>query len=798
MPLTNEKSGKGESSIAHATSMPAVGDTVYFGRYPQSLIGTTQPSTGTEGVDWVRQTVQNGDPSVFGDPEVGTTAYYRIEQIAWRVLSNSDGKLFLMARWGLDSKPYHIDKNKPVTWGQSTIRSWLNGYGASSNKGGVSGTDYTSDNFINRAFTTSEKNVILSTSVSDEGNSTSNKIFLLSRGEKRNAFNETTLYIQNTAYTRARGGVTDRDVAAQYSGLWWLRSLNPVSTVKAVFLFGFGYEYSTGFPLNTEGVAVCPALNIKLDSIPVSSESTGIWSAQMSDSPNVPKGDIDTKFQTPPSAPTLASKNTNSITLTTVPGAEYTKNHSDYAEWQSSPVFNGLSPGTSYTFNQRFVAKDGYIASRASASISVRTDHISQSAPPAPTLASKTSNSVTLNTVLGAEYSRDGATWQSSSVFNALPSGAIYTFYQRLAAKTGYEVSPKSAGLNVMTDNLPQSAPSTPTFASKNSNSVTLNAVSGAEYSKDGLTWQSSAVFSGISPNTSYTFYQRYKAKTGYDASPKSASLIVNTDNVSGGDIIVDKNNNNSSTGTGDTDDNRDNNNIRDNNEIDKDPTIERKYTVRFNACGGKNPTTPKKTYTNGTKYGELPTTTKKGYSLKGWYTAKSGGGKISKNSRVALTHDITLYAHWKLKKSYRVLKFNDGVNGIIKTKVQKKKDKVGKLPKAAKKYFYSLKGWYTKKKGGKKITNMSKLKKSATLYAQRYQTSTDKTHEQRYEMDYAKYIQRQRERGDIWFKQQQLAQRLIGQGWPSSKAWDYARKQYPTPPSIPEPDKKDYDRGKY
>jgi hypothetical protein len=55
-------------------------------------------------------------------------------------------------------------------------------------------------------------------------------------------------------------------------------------------------------------------------------------------------------------------------------------------------------------------------------------------APDAPTLASKTWNSITLTAVAGCEYSKDGATtWQESNVFNDLLPETPYAFYQRIA-----------------------------------------------------------------------------------------------------------------------------------------------------------------------------------------------------------------------------------------------------------------------------------------------------------------------------------------------------------------------------
>ena len=78
----------------------------------------------------------------------GGNGGYNIDPIKWRVLENADGKLFLLSDQNLDVKPYNSSSTS-ITWEKSTIRSWLNGYAASENN---SGTDYSSNNFIDAAF----------------------------------------------------------------------------------------------------------------------------------------------------------------------------------------------------------------------------------------------------------------------------------------------------------------------------------------------------------------------------------------------------------------------------------------------------------------------------------------------------------------------------------------------------------------------------------------------------------------------------------------------------------------------
>ncbi len=47
-------------------------------------------------------------------------------------------------------------------------------------------------------------------------------------------------------------------------------------------------------------------------------------------------------------------------------------------------------------------------------------------------------------------------------------------------------------------------------------------------------------------------------------------------------------------------------------------------------------------------KYGELPSPKREGYIFAGWYTESEGGSKITAQSTVKQTSDITLYARWK------------------------------------------------------------------------------------------------------------------------------------------------------
>lgn len=73
--------------------------------------------------------------------------------------------------------------------------------------------------------------------------------------------------------------------------------------------------------------------------------------------------------------------------------------------------------------------------------------------------------------------------------------------------------------------------PAAPSAASVAETGITLTAVTGAEYSKDGTSWQDGTAFSGLAVNTSQTFYQRVKATGSSFASLSSSATITTAKN---------------------------------------------------------------------------------------------------------------------------------------------------------------------------------------------------------------------------------------------------------------------------
>lgn len=141
-------------------------------------------------------------------------------------------------------------------------------------------------------------------------------------------------------------------------------------------------------------------------------------------------------------------------------------------------------------------------------------------------------------------------------------------------------------------------------------------------------------------------------------------------------------------------------------------------YTVTFDASGG-TVSDSKKTVTYGSTYGTLPTASRTGYTFDGWYTAASGGTKITADSKVSITANQTLYAHWKANSYTVTFDSNGGTMSDSKTSVTYG-SAYGTLPTPSR-AGYIFMGWYTEASGGTNITADSNVEtaKDHTLYAQ-------------------------------------------------------------------------------
>ena len=208
--------------------------------------------------------------------------YFKYQPIKWRVLSVNGSEAFLLADQALDDMAYHNTEYGSITWENGTIRSWLNGYGASLN---IQKEDFSSLSFINTAFEVYERAAINSTNVENKDNlfygttvakDTVDKVFLLSESEvytdnakKYGFISDYNVYdearrAKSSVYAKALGTWSS---SVEYSGncSWWLRTPG-VNSRNATCVISCGEVERNGAPIHYHDNGVRPALNLTISS----------------------------------------------------------------------------------------------------------------------------------------------------------------------------------------------------------------------------------------------------------------------------------------------------------------------------------------------------------------------------------------------------------------------------------------------------------------------------------------------------------------------------------------------------
>lgn len=288
-------------------------DCVYFGSYPQTEIVDKAETSGVYGKKWTQKDDyeidketyaklenaigwdENGDITIEGKKyrrvsiedttfhEKNSTYYewensgnikyhyFRFDKIKWRILNIDGNVAYLLADKALDDQPYNVEYTA-VSWGQSTVRSWLNGYGSEKN---TAKRSYLNKNFIDTAFSTKMKNAlkIECMNVKNDDN-----ISLLSQSntisdDKTYGFvnDETTLdnakRSKSTTYAKAMGVSSYTEKEALGNCNWLLRSNEESKYIAEIAHVGYMYyqlvaddkdytiQYDTG---------IRPVININL------------------------------------------------------------------------------------------------------------------------------------------------------------------------------------------------------------------------------------------------------------------------------------------------------------------------------------------------------------------------------------------------------------------------------------------------------------------------------------------------------------------------------------------------------
>lgn len=148
-------------------------------------------------------------------------------------------------------------------------------------------------------------------------------------------------------------------------------------------------------------------------------------------------------------------------------------------------------------------------------------------------------------------------------------------------------------------------------------------------------------------------------------------------------------------------------------------PVDGKRIIVKFDGKGSNSSISSKLVLYGGsanTQYGELPIAERNGYTFNGWYTAESGGTRVTNISNLVLTSEHTLYAQWNVVSYTLKLDAKGGTASSSSKQINYYKA-YGSLP-TPKKKGYTFKGWYTQ--SGTKVSEKTVHKQTSgrTIYA--------------------------------------------------------------------------------
>ena len=155
---------------------------------------------------------------------------------------------------------------------------------------------------------------------------------------------------------------------------------------------------------------------------------------------------------------------------------------------------------------------------------------------PETMVAHITADMVILQKMDGYEYSMDGYLWQNSNVFTDLTAQTAYTFYQRPVSEQGNV----SRALMVTTGERRACTATAvaPVIMEYTPDRITLLCVEGYEYRINGGQWQFSTEFTGLKPDTQYSFSQRIAQSNAEYASEPSEEVVFRTSKDHGSSAV--------------------------------------------------------------------------------------------------------------------------------------------------------------------------------------------------------------------------------------------------------------------
>ena len=288
---------------------------------------------------------------------------YKKDPIKWRVLKVYwPNEALIIADKVLDSKPYDVfngEKTLDVTWEECTLRSWLNGYGATEN---IQNIDYTNDNFIDAAFSESEKAAINYAYVKNDsnetyrtegGNDTLDRIRILSYYEAWHygfgGFFQWTpsRMAEATEYAKYKGCwvYQDDDEKKDYYNncRWWLRTPGQVAIMASCIDYN-GKGHNSGHYVTREDIGVRPALWLDL--------KTDVWSYAGTVSDGVIEDQTTTEATNPPTSKRATPKIVNTKLARPSIKKVKSKKQSLRVVWKKADGIDGYN--LQYSKNKKF------------------------------------------------------------------------------------------------------------------------------------------------------------------------------------------------------------------------------------------------------------------------------------------------------------------------------------------------------------------------------------------------------------------------------------------------------------
>ena len=139
-------------------------------------------------------------------------------------------------------------------------------------------------------------------------------------------------------------------------------------------------------------------------------------------------------------------------------------------------------------------------------------------------------------------------------------------------------------------------------------------------------------------------------------------------------------------------------------------------FTLTFDGNGGGTPSPTSKTITYDSTYGTLASVSRTGHTFNGWRTSASGGSRITESTKVTVTANQTVYAHWTANQYTITANANSGINAAktgwtlasdskTSTMIFTYGQAASEMPIASR-TGYTFNGWYTAASGGTKVAN--------------------------------------------------------------------------------------------